>query len=312
MITTPNGKILMNEQEAIQWLLNNCPIPFLCSADYAAGTEIGLGTIVNPTPAKVKIGSLIFFADSKVSTVVGLTANGFICSDQYNDLVDDIVYVSNVQINASGHLIVTLSNGTDIDAGLIKQVAGFSINASQHLIVSYNDGTTTDLGAIFNGNVTISGNLTATGKMEQQTANYSAEVNIVPFTERLTVSLAFGRIEQLNQTLHIVLQMRGEQTGVTASETILTYNDVSLPPEIASKIYDIEGHTVVGQYNAPITSVPIVIRNRTQNTTHRGLMNINNINAYYQMRILTLFESGTTINNGDIVEIYARVALTLL
>lgn len=163
MITLPNGKICMNEQEAIQWLLDNYPIPFQCSANYAADTEIGLGTIVNPTPAKVKVGSIIFFADSKVSTVVGLTANGFICSDQYNDLVDDIVYVSNVQLNASGHLIVTLSNGTDIDAGLIKQISSFSIDASQHLIASYNDGTSTDLGAIFSGNITISGNLTVIG-----------------------------------------------------------------------------------------------------------------------------------------------------
>ena len=157
-----NGKTFMNLQEAVQWLLDNNCIPFQCTANYQANTEIGLGTIVNPTPAKVRIGSLIFFADSKVSTVIGLTENGFICSDEYNDLVDDVVYVSNVQLNASGHLIVTLSNGTDIDAGLIKQVTDFSINASQHLIVSYNNGTSTDLGAIFSGDINISGTFTAT------------------------------------------------------------------------------------------------------------------------------------------------------
>ena len=158
-----NGKTFMNLQEAVQWLLDNNALPFQSSANYVANTEIGMGTIVNPSPAKVRIGSLIFFADSKVSTVVGLTENGFIVSDQYNDLVDDVVYVSNVALNASGHLIVTLSNGDNIDAGLIKQVTGFSIDGSQHLIVSYNDGTSTDLGAIFSGNVTISGNLTVTG-----------------------------------------------------------------------------------------------------------------------------------------------------
>ena len=157
-----NGKTFMNLQEAVQWLLDNNALPFQSSANYVANTEIGLGTIVNPSPAKVRIGSLIFFADSKVSTVIGLTENGFIVSDQYNDLVDDIVYVSNVQLNASGHLIVTLSNGTNIDAGLIKQVSNFSINASQHLIANYNDGTSTDLGAIFQGNVNISGTLNAT------------------------------------------------------------------------------------------------------------------------------------------------------
>lgn len=158
-----NGKTFMNLQEAVQWLLDNNALPFQSTANYAGNTEIGLGTIVNPTPAKVRIGSLIFFADSKVSTVIGLTENGFICSDQYNNLVDDIAYVTGVAINASGHLITTLSDGQTIDAGIIKQVAGFSINGSQHLIVSYNDGTSTDLGAIFSGNITVSGNLTVTG-----------------------------------------------------------------------------------------------------------------------------------------------------
>ena len=160
-----NGKTFMNLQEAVQWLLDNNALPFQCSANYIANTEIGMGTIVNPSPAKVRIGSLIFFADSKVSTVIGLTENGFICSDQYNDLVDDIVYVSDVQLNASGHLIVTLSNGNTIDAGLIKQVSNFNINASQHLVANYNDGTSTDLGAIFAGNITISGDLTVTGSI---------------------------------------------------------------------------------------------------------------------------------------------------
>ena len=157
-----NGKTFMNLQEAVQWLLDNNALPFQSSANYVANTEIGMGTIVNPSPAKVRIGSLIFFADSKVSTVIGLTENGFIVSDQYNDLVDDVVYVSNVALNASGHLIVTLSNGDNIDAGLIKQVNNFSINASQHLVANYNDGTSTDLGAIFSGNVNISGTLNAT------------------------------------------------------------------------------------------------------------------------------------------------------
>ena len=64
----------------------------------------------------------------------------------------------------------SLSNGTDIDAGLIKQVTGFSINGSQHLIVSYNDGSTSDLGEIFSGNITISGNLTVSGSINGESA----------------------------------------------------------------------------------------------------------------------------------------------
>ncbi len=159
------GKTFMNIQEAVQWLLDNNALPFQSTANYIGNTEIGMGTIVNPSPAKVRIGSLIFFADSKVSTVTGLTENGFICSDQYDNLVDDVAHVTNVAISASGHLITTMSDGQTIDAGLIKQVSGFSIDASQHLIVSFNDGTSIDLGAIFSGNITISGDLTASGKI---------------------------------------------------------------------------------------------------------------------------------------------------
>lgn len=168
------NKTFMNLQEAVGWLLENNALPFQSTANYVANTEIAMSTLVNPSPAKVRVGSLIFFADSKVSTVIGVTSNSFIVSDQYNDLVDDIVYVSNVAINASGHLICTLSNGDNIDAGLIKQVNNFSIDASQHLIANYNNGTSTDLGAIFTGNVNIAGNFTADSIIENM-SGYSFE-----------------------------------------------------------------------------------------------------------------------------------------
>ena len=160
------NKTFMNLQEAVGWLLENNALPFQSTADYVGNTEIAMSTLVNPSPAKVRVGSLIFFADSKVATVIGVTSNSFIVSDEYNDLVDDIVYVSNVAINASGHLICTLSNGDTIDAGLIKQINNFSIDGSQHLIANYNDGTSTDLGAIFSGNVNIAGNFTADSIIE--------------------------------------------------------------------------------------------------------------------------------------------------
>lgn len=61
----------------------------------------------------------------------------------------------------NGHLILTLSNGDNLDAGNLGAVSSFTIDGSQHLIVNYQDGTTNDLGAIFNGNVNISGILSA-------------------------------------------------------------------------------------------------------------------------------------------------------
>lgn len=176
------NKTFMNLQEAVGWLLENNALPFQSTANYVGNTEIAMSTLINPSPAKVRVGSLIFFADSKVSTVVGVTSNSFIVSDQYNDLVDDVVYVSGVALNASGHLIVTLSNGNTIDAGLVKQVTGFSIDGSQHLIVSYNDGTTADLGAIFSGNITISGNLTVTGSINGEASPSVKPIYCHPLT----------------------------------------------------------------------------------------------------------------------------------
>ncbi|MBO7714580.1 MAG: hypothetical protein J6S85_13470 [Methanobrevibacter sp.] len=249
-----NGKTFMNLQEAVQWLLDNNALPFQSSANYAGNTEIGMGTIVNPSPAKVRIGSLIFFADSKVSTVIGLTENGFICSDQYNDLVDDVVYVSNVALNASGHLIVTLSNGNTIDAGLIKQVSSFSINASQHLIVTYNDSTSTDLGAIFSGNITISGSLVA-DTVEQNNPNWqSTNRNMVleagMISAGLTIDNIYNRLTQINGVLYVIglIAIKNETASdVTVATTNKADISASLPHGIASKIIDYEGNDAGGQ-----------------------------------------------------------------
>ena len=257
-----NGKVFMNLQEAVQWLLDNNALPFQSSANYVANTEIGLGTIVNPSPAKVRIGSLIFFADSKVSTVTGLTENGFICSDQYNNLVDDIAYVTNVAINASGHLITTLSDGQTIDAGIVKQVLGFSINASQHLIVAYNDGTSTDLGAIFSGNITIGGNLTVTGSIsgtipfesikDSAGHNRFIEGNVIHFTDVTGLTRTYAKWSLSGS--HLMVVVAGTLANGTVIPSGYMLGRVDIPQWIKDKIYPTYGSTISAQkfiaYNA--------------------------------------------------------------
>ena len=232
MITLPNGKICMNEQEAIQWLLDNCLIPFQCSANYAPNSEIGLGTIVNPTPAKVKVGSIIFFADSKVSTVIEVNATSFKCSEQYNDLVDDVVYVQNVAINASGHLICVLSNGTNIDAGLIKQISYFAIDASQHLIVNYNDGTATDLGAIFSGNVNISGNLTADSIIENM-SGYSFVRDSI--SDQITLNVTYAGVVKNGNKITFVWAFEVTRIGSVGS-SISRLGNFRIPAAVGAKL----------------------------------------------------------------------------
>lgn len=235
-----DDKVFLNVQEAVGWLLANNCIPFQCTAPYAANTEIGMGTIVNPSPAKIRIGSIIFFSDSKVSTVTGITQNGFIVSDEYNDLVDDVIYVSNVAINASGHLIVTLSNDEQIDAGLIKQVSGFSINGSQHLIVAYNDGSTTDLGAIFTGNVNINGNLTANSIIENMAGYAFSFANEYGYTYE---NVYVGAVKNGNKlTLVCAFNITRTEDDPTGNITI---GNFTIPSAVGVKLYS----TTVGQYS---------------------------------------------------------------
>ena len=320
------GKTFMNIQEAVQWLLDNNCIPFQCTADYQANTEIGLGTIVNPTPAKVRIGSLIFFADSKVSTVVGITETGFICSDKYNNLVDDVVYVSNVALNVSGHLIVTLSNGDTIDAGLIKQVTNFSINASQHLIVTYNDGSTNDLGAIFSGNINISGSLSVSGDTvlngevtgNKISATYSGSFASSITSSGLTIVASFLKAVRNFNELQFIMNCRlanntASDITISSDTQIVAY---SLNSDLASKIYAHNGNacnTATPQGSVAYTTLLITNTGGT----------ISDLLSTHFPRFVNLFHSGNhyfnfyseggsiTIPANKTLDFEARISLAL-
>ena len=68
----------------------------------------------------------------------------------------DGVSITGVEVNASKHLIVTLSDSSTLDAGEVPTVQGetglgvkgVTINASNHLIVTFDDDTTEDAGEI--------------------------------------------------------------------------------------------------------------------------------------------------------------------
>lgn len=59
--------------------------------------------------------------------------------------------IESMAINASGHLIITYSDGSTQDAGAIPNavhVTGVTINANGHLIFAYDDGSTFDAGEL--------------------------------------------------------------------------------------------------------------------------------------------------------------------
>ena len=229
-------KTFLNLQEAVAWLLENNALPYQSTTNYVANTEIAMSTLVNPSPAKVRVGSLIFFADSKVATVIGVTSNSFMVGDQYNNLVDDIAYVTGVAINASGHLITTLSDGQTIDAGIVKQVAGFSINASQHLIVSYNDGSTTDLGAIFSGNINISGTLNATKVTGDEIVETMTGYSVTLPTSSVNASVNSIYVGVSKTGNKITFVIFASITKLTSTVVALYYN-FEIPSAVGDKLY---------------------------------------------------------------------------
>ena len=287
------GKQFMNLQEAVGWLLQNNALPFQCNVNYVANTEIAKTAIINPSPAQIKVGSLVLFADSKVGTVSGLTSNGFMVGSDYTDIHNALAYISNVSINASGYLICTLSDGTIINAGIVKQIANFSINGSQHLIANYNDGTSTDLGAIFSGNVNISGNLTADSIIENMTG-YSMELATVS-ADKGTITGIYGGIVKNGNKLTIVIAYKFTK-AVGATGTIYT-GKITVPLAIGNKIFP---------YSSTIVSSNFV-------SAFASLFNNVSILSYFVKNGSTVLNS--SIDLSDLVEgteYYIRQEITLL
>lgn len=251
---TINGKTFMNLQEAVAWLLANNALPFQSTADFIANTEIAKSTIVNPSPTELKIGSLILFADGIVGTVDAITTNGFMVADEYTDLSDGVPHIIGISLNASQHLIFTMSEGDPIDAGLVKEISGFSIDASQHLIANYNDGTTQDLGAIFQGNISISGNLTVSGTTSlpvitspnesisaqkpvvEVMSGYSANLHADMATWTTEVAYV-GAVKNGNKlTLAVSIKLTKIAGSIGPQPTIIQFG---IPASIGSKLYPI-------------------------------------------------------------------------
>lgn len=231
-----NGKTFMNLQEAVQWLLNNNALPFQCKVAFVADTPIGLDQIINPSPVQVKIGSLILFSDGKVGTVTEVTEDEFTVGSDYAQI--DAVGIANMDLDAQGNLVVTLTDGTVLTAGNIKEVSGFSIDASQHLVVSYNDGTSQDLGPIFQGTVNISGNFTADSIIENM-SGYSA--SLYSQTDYTLENIYTGAVKNGNKLTLVAAVNITRLNNVSSSFGVVEF---TVPDNVYSKLYP----TAIGGY----------------------------------------------------------------
>ena len=291
------NKIFMNLQEAVGWLLANNALPFQCNVPYVADTEIAKTAIINPSPAEIKIGSLVLFADSKVGTVSGLTTYGFMVGSEYTDIQSALAYIANVNVNASGNLITTLSDGTVIDAGKIKAISNFSINASQHLIANYNNGTTQDLGAIFTGNVNIAGNFTADSIIE----NMSGYSFTLPTSDKVTYNFIFASACKNGNKLTLVSYFKLTRIGTGA---YIPTGSWGIPQAVGQKLIPI-GDNFLCCYQVYCAKAPQntgialhgTIQKYSNTQLNQFLYNINSLdeNVEYLVRIEITFLLGDSL-----------------
>ena len=160
---TPQMTLLEKFNLMIKFLQENNYISiFYSKENYNVQTESYQKEKVNLNGFTLHIGDCIIFANGYYAFVETLGENTFTIGEILYFQGEQGVSVVGATIS-SGSLILTLSDGENVNAGFIGAVSSFSIDANQHLIVNYANGTTQDLGAIFNGNISISGNLNVSG-----------------------------------------------------------------------------------------------------------------------------------------------------
>lgn len=293
-------KYFFNLQEAVAWLLANNALPFQCNVNYVANTEIAKSAIINPSPAEIKVGALVLFADSKVGTVSGLTSNGFMVGSNYTDIKDALAYIASIGINASGELICYLSDGETKNAGQIKMVSSFSIDGSQHLIANYNDGTSTDLGAIFNGNVNIAGNFTADSIIENM-SGYTFSGQPTSDAER-SIEMVYAGIVKNGNKLTAVIALN--ITRIATITSALTLGAFGIPADVASKLFP----TNIAGYNVLALSHGKAVEDFTGNGQDLTASFFKGTNSFYGGCYSTSQLNNLTLNT----KYYFRAEITFL
>lgn len=154
---------------------------------------------------------------------------------------------------ASGILQLHLTNGTWLTAGNIKPVSNFNIDTNQHLIVNYQDDTSQDLGAIFNGNVVISGTITANkfiGITEMETIKDSENNNRfingdVLLGSNAGLSKVFGRYSLSGTHLQIAVVISNETENDVTLNKFTVIANCNVPSWLANKIFTMPNSIII-------------------------------------------------------------------
>lgn len=240
---TPQMTLLEKFNLMIKFLKENNYISVFYSQEkYNVQKESYQKEKVNLNGFTLHIGDCIVFSNGYYAFVEMLGENTFTIGNVLYFQGEQGVSVVGATIS-SGNLILTLSDGENVNAGFIGAVSSFSINDSQHLIVHYANGTTQDLGAIFSGDINVSGDLTATGtidgnlitgnEIKEKMSGYSF---VAPTASNVEITHIYDSVVKNGNKITLVAFIKLNRT----SEYTSNYLDIcrfNIPQAVANKLY---------------------------------------------------------------------------
>lgn len=181
------------------------------------------------------------------------------------------------KVNKKGDATLTFSivfeDGSELESGEIVLQQGESVESAAivngHLILTLTNGDELDAGALFSGEVSITGNLSVSGKIsapviEQTAPTWAASFNFASATG-IEITNIYNRCEVINNVLYLIANIKiknisGATKKIGAGWGESGYIVVSFPVDLASKIIDLEGKAVseAATPRAIITSAPAV------------------------------------------------------
>ena len=222
----------------------------------------------------------------------------------------------------NGHLILTLTNGDELDAGDVKPVSRFEINDSQHLIVYYGDGTNQDLGNIYVGNVTIE------GTFKQTLPNYTKPFEFSVSNPIFEVTNVYNRFIVINNILYIIANIKITNTSNEAKpfdRVPTAYVSTSDNQGVYDNVYDIEGNTIGNAQNDNVFIAgdqAILLKGGTNTSAIRSIEQnyyiiVYNSDSHSNKTINVYFEKNNgatdvTLDPGQSIYLSGRIALSLM
>lgn len=250
------------------------------------------------------------------------------------------------KVNKKGDATLTFSivfdDGSELESGEIVLQQGESVASAAivngHLILTLTNGDELDAGSLFNGDVNITGTITcsklqstgdisASGALTAQTISQSAANYSISFDMNSSLGLLeniYNRFEVINNVLYVIVNLKltnNTENNISLVNATLAFKNFAIDSAIASKIIDIEGDPLTANKanrTLVMASCGIVFTDgvpfQASNYKNRAVLNFTNYENHPSQAVVVIATSGETftLNAGASCYITARAALTLI